>query len=173
MNVLTSIRRTTAHSTAIALLAWLALALVPAAGAQPTQPAEPQASLPDIEDEVMCPVCGTLLELASESPQAQQERALIRDLIAQGYTKDQIKEALVAEYGEDVLATPDTEGFDLAAWLVPAVAFVGAALAIFVGLRRWRRSGRDGGDGGGGGPGDALAPDDAKRLDEDLARYGP
>jgi cytochrome c-type biogenesis protein CcmH len=160
--------RTTTHSILLSVLACLAIA--PAAGAR--QPVEPQASLPDIEDEVMCPVCGTLLELASEAPQAQQQRAQIRDLIAQGYTKDEIKDALVAEYGEDVLATPDTEGFDLAAWLVPGLAFVVAAVAIFVGLRRWRRDGSKPAmdDETRGAPG---APDagDSKRLDEDLARY--
>jgi cytochrome c-type biogenesis protein CcmH len=157
-------RRTTTHSILFAALACLAIA--PTAGAQ--QP-EPQASLPDIEDEVMCPVCGTLLELASEAPQAQQQRAQIRDLIAQGYTKDEIKDALVAEYGEDVLATPDTEGFDLAAWLVPGLAFIAGAVAIFVGLRRWRRNGPGGGDEPDGG----STPDagESKRLDEDLARY--
>ena len=39
-------------------------------------PAAPQTSIADVEDEVMCPICGTLLELA-ESPQAQRERAFI------------------------------------------------------------------------------------------------
>ena len=55
----------------------------------------------------------------SDSPQADRERALIRNLIAQGEDKDQIKDALVAEYGPRVLATPSGHGFDLLAWLVP------------------------------------------------------
>ena len=161
------LRELTRHSIATLLLA-LALAAPTGAGAQAT--AEPQASLPDIEDEVMCPVCGTLLELASEAPQAQRERAFIRDLIVQGYTKDEIKDALVAEYGEEVLATPDNEGFDLAAWIVPALALLGGGVAIAVGLRRWRRDGGDGPD----GRAEVSAPlgqSDADRLDADLARY--
>jgi len=92
---------------------------------------EPQASLPDIEDEVMCPICGVSLELATEAPQAQQEREFIRTLIAEGLTKDEIKDRLVAEYGSEVLATPEAEGFDLAAWLVPGAAIVIAGGAIF------------------------------------------
>ena len=76
------------------------------------------ASLPDIEDEVMCPICGTMLEL-SEAPQAERERAFIRRLIAEGQSKDEIKDELVAEYGPEVLAVPDTEGFDLVAWILP------------------------------------------------------
>ena len=56
----------------------------------------------------MCPVCGTTLELASDSPQAIREREFIRGLIAEGRTKEEIKDALVAEFGEEVLATPTT-----------------------------------------------------------------
>ena len=92
------------------------LALPAAAAAQ-----EPQTSLPDIEDEVMCPICGVTLELATEAPQAIQEREFIRERIAEGQTKDEIKDALVAEFGPEVLAVPEAKGFDLAAWLVPGV----------------------------------------------------
>jgi cytochrome c-type biogenesis protein CcmH len=160
----------------LAALAAVALMCPAAAAAQendaspglaaPAQGAEPQTSLADIEDEVMCPICGTTLQL-SQSPQAERERAFIQDLIAAGASKDEVKDALVAEYGPEVLATPDTEGFDLAAWLVPAAAIVLAAIAIFVGLRRWRRE---------RGPApDAeeapIASADRERLDEDIARY--
>ena len=93
----------------------------------------------------MCPVCGVPLELATESPQANEERDYIRKLIAQGLTKDQIKDRLVAQFGPEVLATPSDSGFDLAAWLVPGIAILIGAVAIAVGLRRWRRAGRSGG----------------------------
>jgi cytochrome c-type biogenesis protein CcmH len=56
--------------------------------------AVPRASLPDIEDEVMCVECGTVLSV-SNSPVAEQERAFIRQQIAQGRDKRQIKAALV------------------------------------------------------------------------------
>ena len=115
---------------------------------RPRRRPEPQTSLPDIEDEVMCVVCGVTLELATEAPQAIQEREFIRDLIAEGLTKDEIKDRLVDEFGSEVLAIPEDSGFDLAAWLVPGVAIVLAGGAIFVGLRRWRRRGDDSGDDG-------------------------
>jgi cytochrome c-type biogenesis protein CcmH len=146
-----------------------AVALVVAAAALvAAAPPQPETSLPDVEDEVMCPICGTALNL-SGAPQADRERAFIRRQIAAGRTKDEIKDALVAQYGDQVLAEPPKSGFDLTAWLVPGVAILLAALAIALGLRRWRRA-------AGGGPlpagGDRpLDPADAKRLDEDLARY--
>ena len=97
------------------------IALIAALGtvvAAPAGGAEPRASLTDIEDEVMCPICGTPLNLAA-APQAERERAFIRRLIARGQSKEEIKDALVREYGPEVLATPESDGFDLAAWAVP------------------------------------------------------
>ena len=146
-----------------ALAAAAALAPSPAAGAQNP---EPRASLPDIADEVMCVVCGVPLELAPDAPQAQAERAFIRRLIARGETKDEIKDALVAEYGEDVLATPGDEGFDLAAWLIPAAALVAALIVIAATLRRWRGRGPSEPPQTGG-----ADPEGAEQLEADMARY--
>jgi cytochrome c-type biogenesis protein CcmH len=151
--------------------ATLALTLLLLALAAPAFAAEPQASLADIEDEVMCVVCGVPLEHALDAPQAIQERDLIRELIAQGLTKEQIKNRLVAEYGEEVLATPSDSGFDLAAWLVPGAAIVAAAVAIALALRRWRRRGGDGGSAEPPGGEPALTEAESERLDQDLARY--
>jgi len=144
---------------ALAMLAMLAL-LAPAAAA------EQRASLIEIEKQVMCPVCGTLLQLA-ESPQALREKAFIRRLIAAGKTEAQIKDALVVEYGDEVLALPKGSGFSLSAYVVPIVAFVVAAIALAIGVLRWRRSG----GGGGAAPTDSPQGEDAERLDADLARY--
>ena len=125
--------------------------------------AEAQTSLPDIEDEVMCTICGTLLA-ESDSPQADRERALIRTLIAQGKDKDQIKDALVDQYGPRVLATPSGHGFDLVAWLVPGVGILLAVGAIgYFMVRRMRRPSTV--------PGPQLDAADRSRLDEDMARY--
>lgn len=136
--------------------------------AAPVAVAEQRASLTEIEKQVMCPVCGTLLQLA-ESPQAQREKAFIRHLIAEGRTEAQIKDALVAEYGDEVLALPKGSGFSLSAYVVPIVAFLVAVVALAIGVLRWRRAGdRDDGDAT-----HAAGPkgDDAERLDADLARY--
>ena len=133
----------------------------------PAAAADGRASLTEIEKQVMCPVCGTLLQLA-ESPQAQRERAFINRLIAEGRSEEQVKDALVAEYGNEVLALPPHSGFSLSAYLVPIVAFLVAATALAAGIVRWRRGGSDGGS---ASPGAGPSDEDAKRLDADLARY--
>jgi cytochrome c-type biogenesis protein CcmH len=149
----------------VALGACLALALLAPVAARADQP----ASLTEIEKQVMCPVCGTLLQLA-ESPQAQRERVFINGLIDEGKSEAEVKDALVAEYGDEVLALPPHSGFSLSAYLVPIVAFLIAIAALAVGVLRWRRAGSDPPDGQQprtAGPSD----EDSARLDADLARY--
>ena len=126
------------------------------------------ASLPDIEDEVMCTICGTTLQLAN-SPQAERERALINSLIAQGKDKDQIKDALVAEYGPSVLAVPDASGFGLTAFIVPILGIAIALIAIALAARRWRRARRE--TEATEPPPAKLSAADEERLRIDLGRY--
>jgi cytochrome c-type biogenesis protein CcmH/NrfF len=127
--------------------------------------AEPKASLPDIEDEVMCVECRTALNV-STSPVADQERAFIREKIADGLTKQQIKAALVDAYGPDVLGEPEAKGFDLSAWLVPAALVALAAGGVALLARRWRRGAAEPQPSG-----PELDPADAERLDAELAGF--
>jgi cytochrome c-type biogenesis protein CcmH len=145
-----------------ALLATALLAVAPAAASAQC----PKTSLGDVEDEVMCPVCGTSLELASEAPQAERQRALITRLVDDCQSKEQVKARLVAEFGDEVLALPDDEGFDLAAYLVPALGLLIGGGALAVAALGWRRTRRGRSDEG-------AAPDGAaaQRLQSDLDRY--
>ena len=150
------------RAVVVALLALLALAPGVAPGAQP------RASFNDIEDEVMCDTCNVPLNIA-ESARADQQRREIRALIARGLTKDQIKAELKARYGPAVLALPDDTGFRLAVYLVPIAVVAGLLLTVVLLLPRWRARRRD------AAPPVAaaaeLSPADARRLDQDIARY--
>ena len=143
----------------IARLACVALLLVFATGAAP------RASLPDVEDEVMCVECNTALNV-STSTVADEERSFIRHQIALGKDKRQIKAALVAEYGPGVLADPPSSGFDLAAWLVPIVLVLIGIGGVVIAARRWRRQAAPA-----AAAGEPLPEDDARRLDAELAAY--
>jgi cytochrome c-type biogenesis protein CcmH/NrfF len=118
----------------LALACLLAL-LAPAAAAA----ACPQTSVADLEDEVMCPVCGTSLGVAREAPLAQRERALIGRLAARCQSKRQIKAALVAQYGPSVLALPQDR--DSGAYLAPLLGGVAALGVAVLVLARARRRG--------------------------------
>jgi cytochrome c-type biogenesis protein CcmH len=123
------------------------------------------ASFADVEDEVMCVSCNVALNVA-ESPQADQERKYIRQLIAKGYDKERVKRALVDVYGDNVLALPKSEGINWAAYLVPIGLIAALIVALAFGMRRWRRREP---------PTRPTTPDldaaDAARLDADLALF--
>ena len=144
-----------------AALAALAFALVVPAAATA---ACPRTTLGDIEDEVMCPVCGTPLSVATDAPQAQRERELIERLIARCRSKDEIKDALAAQFGRRVLATPGDSGFDLAAYVIPALVLLLGAAAVALAVRRWRGT-------RGPRPPRRASKASARRLDADIERY--
>ena len=150
-----------------AVVVLLALAaLVPATALA----AAPRASFNDVEDEVMCDTCNVPLNIA-ESDRADQERIAIRRLIARGLTKQQILAELERTYGPGILAKPQDSGFSLAVWWVPVVV-VAALLALLAALLpRWRRRGRDGDEDQDQPRAPTLSSAEARRLDEDLARY--
>jgi cytochrome c-type biogenesis protein CcmH/NrfF len=148
----------------LGLLATLAIA-------GPASAVTPLTSLNDVEDEVMCVSCGVPLNIAV-SPQADRERAFISDQIALGKSKAQVKQAMVAEYGNRVLAQPDSKGFNITNWLIPLAVVVVLVAGVAVLLPRWRRrevSAEIAGD----APADVpdLDDEERRRLDEDLARY--
>jgi cytochrome c-type biogenesis protein CcmH/NrfF len=139
------------------------------AAAAPAHPA-PQTTVNAIEAEVMCPICGTLLELA-ESPQAKREKVFVAKLVAEGKSKAEVKDALVAQYGPSVLALPKASGFDLSAYLVPILAIAIAVVVLAFSVLRWRRSGRESEPSAAEVAADAPRGEDAERLEADLSRY--
>lgn len=145
-----------------------ALAVLVLAVLLPAPALASQASLPDIEDEVMCPTCNMPLN-TSQSPQADEQRQFIRELIAEGRDKEEIKAALVVEYGQNVLADPDDDGFGLAAYVVPFLLVGALAVGLLVVIPRRRRRAPAAGTAPGAGP--SISDADAARLEADLARY--
>jgi cytochrome c-type biogenesis protein CcmH len=136
-------------------------ALATAGGARAATP--PRAA--DLEAEIVCPVCETTLD-QSNAPIAQRMKAFIRTRIAAGDSKQQIKDALVAEFGTEVLAEPPGGGFGLLAWLLPIGALLVGAVAVGLLVRTWsRRRGPPPPD-----PGE-LDPELDRLVDEELARF--
>jgi cytochrome c-type biogenesis protein CcmH len=148
----------------LALAVFAALLLLPAAAS-----GQAQTSMPDVEDEVMCVSCKIPLYIA-ESPQADRQRAFIQTLVDQGLTKEQIKDRLVGEYGQNVLAMPDDDGVGIAAYVVPIAVVLALLGLVAVLVPRWRRAQRDRGDRSPGAP--AATDEELDRLDEELQRVG-
>lgn len=67
-------------------------------------------------------------------------RTHIQEMIDQGKSQVEIISFFRHKFGEKVLSSPTTEGFNLLAWTTPFVALlVGAVLVVFT-ARRWHRA---------------------------------
>jgi cytochrome c-type biogenesis protein CcmH len=143
------------------LVAVVALALAVAA---PAAASEQHPTPAELESELVCPVCETTLD-TSNAPIALRMKQKIRERIAAGATKSEIKADFVDQFGPGVLAVPPKRGFALLAWLLP---LAGLALgALVVGLLAWRWS-RQRGDEPAPQP---LDPELERRLDAELAGF--
>jgi cytochrome c-type biogenesis protein CcmH len=152
----------------VAVLLCLLLSPLVAAAPLAQAAAHAQASFIDIENDVMCVACHEPLALA-QSPEAFSERSYIRQLIFQGLDKTQIEKQLVAQYGAAVLGKPPARGFNLLIYILPPAILVIGLGTLAITLPRWRRRSRLGGSSATGTP-PPLDPEDARRLEEDLAR---
>ena len=89
---------------------------------------------------LMCPVCPGESIDQSQNPLAVQMRAVVRDMLEDGRSEDEIKDFFAERYGPSVLMQPPSEGFDLAAWIVPPVGFGLAVVALLLTLKWMRMS---------------------------------
>jgi cytochrome c-type biogenesis protein CcmH len=121
----------------------------------------------DLEAELVCPTCHTTLD-QSDAPVARRMKQIIRQRIREGASDEQIKDELVAQFGEGVLATPPKEGFDLLAWLLPLGGLALGVVAVGALAWAWSRRPRDGAT---AAPEQPLDPELERRLDDELARF--
>jgi cytochrome c-type biogenesis protein CcmH len=140
------------------------------AAAGPAAASEKRPTLSELERELVCPTCKTTLQM-SNAPVADRMRAFIRERIAAGDTKSEIKDKLVAQFGEGVLAAPPARGFNLLAWLVPIAGGLIAAAAVAILARRWSRSRAAPAVGPSADGRPPLDPELDRRVDEELARF--
>ena len=111
-----------------------------------------------IDRMLMCPVCPAETIDQAQVEVSRQMRRMVREMLSQGSSRDEILDFFVSNYGADILGAPPKSGFNLLAWIVPATAI---AAVLVVGLLVIRSM-----TGRGGGPSVA-----ATEAGEDLAPY--
>ena len=120
-------------------------------------------SEPDMETQLMCPTCHQVLAY-SQSEIATHIRNRLHHWCAAGSTSTQVKDRLIAQFGQEILAAPPKHGFDLLAWVIPGAALLAGAIVAGVLATRWR--GRRGPP-----PPPPVDPSFSARIDADMARF--
>lgn len=113
-----------------------------------TTAADTDAGFQAIEKQLKCS-CGCGLDIytcrttdfnCTYSPGLHRQVVALAD---EGKTAQQIIDAFVAQYGQQVLMAPPKRGFNLAGYLVPSFVVLVAAGFLIRTLRRWTRAAAD------------------------------
>ena len=88
-----------------------------------------------IDRMLMCPVCPAETIDQAQVELARQMRQLVREMLSQGGSRDEILDFFVGNYGTGVLAAPPKSGFNLLAWVLPATAVLAALAAGLLVIR--------------------------------------
>lgn len=107
-----------------------------AALAQPAPDIAFEARLKRLEADLRCLVCQNQTLAESNAPLAVDLRSQIRDQLARGASEREVREFMVARYGDFVLYKPPLKASTVALWLGPFALLV-AGFALLV--RRLRR----------------------------------
>ena len=121
-----------------ALFLFLAFAC-PAAAVDPSERlADPalEARARVISEELRCLVCQNQSIDASDAQLAKDLRLIVRERITAGDSDDEVRDFLVARYGEFVLLKPRAHGVGLMLWVLPPALLLIAGLGLFFVVRR-------------------------------------
>jgi len=88
-------------------------------------------------------------------------------LVSQGLSRDEILLSFRDKYGEKILSSPTTEGFNVTAWVLPFVALGAGALVVVFTVRRWTAAS---GEAGASLAARELTEAERRRLDAELSR---
>jgi cytochrome c-type biogenesis protein CcmH len=127
------------------IAAGLAAALLfSAAAAHAQTDAALEARLKTLSEELRCLVCQNQTLADSTAPLAEDLRREVRELAQQGKSDAEIKQYLVARYGDFVLYKPPVKPTTWLLWFGPFAFLLGGALVWLVVLRRRGGRGNDG-----------------------------
>jgi cytochrome c-type biogenesis protein CcmH len=126
----------------LAVLAVLWLGFAPAhlssALAQEAQLSDPRLEqrARDLSKEIRCVVCQSQSVADSDADIAREVRGIIREQIAAGKSDQDIRDYLVARYGDFVLFDPPFKAATYVLWLGPLAVLAIGGIGVFVYFRR-------------------------------------
>lgn len=89
-----------------------------------------------IAKQLYCPVCESTPLDVCPTEACRQWRDLIRSMLAEGKSEEEIKQYFVTQYGVRVLAEPPNR---MVTYLVPVVVILLGAILLFRGFQMWMK----------------------------------
>jgi cytochrome c-type biogenesis protein CcmH len=87
---------------------------------------------------IRCPVCQGMAVADSPAEMAVNMKAQVRELLARGYTEEQILRYFELSYGQFVLLRPKFEGVTRMVWLLPVAALLVGLGVVAMKVRKLR-----------------------------------
>ena len=128
-------KRTFSIILLIIVLAGLGTATVFAQGSAPTDD-----DVNAIAKQLYCPVCENTPLDVCPTEACRQWRELIREMLAEGKSEQEIKDYFVLNYGARVLSEPPRTGFNWLVYVIPPIAIVAGVFVLFRTMRNWTKA---------------------------------
>lgn len=93
-----------------------------------------------LAEEVRCLVCQSETVASSRSDWSNDVRQIMREKMQAGATDQEIKDMLVERFGKSVLFDPPVDAETIPLWIAPFVMLLLGVAALFVQLRKRRRT---------------------------------
>jgi len=104
--------------------------------AQESTPSDDEVNA--IARQLFCPVCENTPLDVCPTEACRQWRDLIRQMLAEGKSEEEIQQYFVENYGARVLAEPPRQGFNWLVYVLPPAAFLLGAFLLLRGIRSWQ-----------------------------------
>jgi len=119
----------------VLVLAGLGSATVFAQGPTPTDD-----DVNRIAKQLFCPVCENTPLDVCPTEACRQWRDLIRQMLSEGKSEQEIKDYFVLNYGARVLSEPPRSGFNWLVYVIPPLVIVAGVFILFRAMRSWTLS---------------------------------
>ena len=94
----------------------------------------------EIAKTLRCTVCQTENIWESGAPLAQQMRAVVRERLKLGHSKEEIRAYFLSRYGDYIMMEPPKHGVNWIIWVGPFVLLLGGGLLLYKEVTGWVRS---------------------------------
>jgi cytochrome c-type biogenesis protein CcmH len=123
---------------AILLLFIVAIAVFSFETVRAQEPTPSDDEVNAIARQMFCPICENIPLDVCPTEACHDWRELIRQMLAQGKTPNEIKQYFVDHYGARVLSEPPRVGLNWLVYVIPLIAFVAGLILLLWAFRMWK-----------------------------------